>query len=45
MKLVIEIDEVPKNDHERWVLEHGRPLDDYLFPFKDNKKGEKHENT
>ena len=27
------------------AIRNGRPLEDYLFPFKDNKKGEKHENT
>lgn len=26
MKIVIEINDIPKNDHERWVLEHGTPL-------------------
>lgn len=28
VKLIIEIHKVPKNDHERWVLSHGIPLDD-----------------
>jgi len=28
VKLIIEIPKVPKNDHERWVLAHGTPLDD-----------------
>lgn len=27
VKLIIEIPKVPKNDHERWVLAHGIPLD------------------
>ena len=27
VKLIIEIPKVPKNDHERWVLAHGTPLD------------------
>lgn len=27
VKLIIEIPKVPKNDHERWVLSHGTPLD------------------
>ena len=26
MKIVIDISETPKNDHERWVLSHGTPL-------------------
>lgn len=28
IKLIIEIPKTPKNDHERWVLAHGIPLDD-----------------
>ena len=28
VKLIIEIPKAPKNDHERWVLAHGIPLDD-----------------
>lgn len=28
VKLIIEIPKSPKNDHERWVLAHGIPLDD-----------------
>ena len=28
VKLIIEIDNPPKNDHERWVSVHGTPLDD-----------------
>lgn len=27
VKLIIEIPKAPKNDHERWVLAHGIPLD------------------
>ena len=27
IKFVIEIPKTPKNDHERWVLAHGIPLD------------------
>lgn len=27
VKLIVEIPKVPKNDHERWVLAHGTPLD------------------
>lgn len=27
VKLIIEIPKTPKNDHERWVLAHGTPLD------------------
>lgn len=27
VKLIIEIPKVPNNDHERWVLAHGIPLD------------------
>ena len=26
MKIVIEINDIPRNDHERWVLSHGTPL-------------------
>lgn len=26
MQIVINISDVPKNDHERWVLSHGIPL-------------------
>ena len=26
MEIVIKINDTPKNDHERWVLEHGTPL-------------------
>lgn len=26
MKLVIEINDIPKNDHERYILAHGTPL-------------------
>ena len=26
VKLIIEIPETPKNDHERWVLAYGTPL-------------------
>jgi len=28
MKLIIDIHDIPRNDHERWVLEHGIPLED-----------------
>ena len=28
VKLIIEIPKTPKNDHERWALAHGIPLDD-----------------
>ena len=28
VKLIVEIPKAPKNDHERWVLVHGTPLDD-----------------
>ena len=28
VKFIIEISNPPKNDHERWVLAHGTPLDD-----------------
>ena len=26
MQIVIEINDIPKNDHERWVMSHGTPL-------------------
>ena len=26
MKLVIDIHDIPQNDHERWVLKNGTPL-------------------
>lgn len=26
MKIVIDINDIPRNDHERWVLSHGTPL-------------------
>lgn len=28
VKLIIEIPKIPNNDHERWILAHGIPLDD-----------------
>ena len=28
VRLIIEIPKTPKNDHERWALAHGTPLDD-----------------
>ena len=35
VKLIIEIPKVPKNDHERWVLAHGTPLDDVKAEIED----------
>ena len=26
MQIVINISDIPKNDHERWVMSHGTPL-------------------
>ena len=26
MQIMIEINDIPKNDHERWVMSHGTPL-------------------
>lgn len=37
VKVIIEIPKAPKNDHERWVLAHGIPLDD----VKEPKNGER----
>lgn len=36
VKLIINIHKLPKNDHERWVLANGIPLDD----VKAESKGE-----
>lgn len=33
VEIIIKIPKVPKNDHERWVLAHGTPLD-FLFVFR-----------
>ncbi len=35
IKLIIEIPKVPKNDHERWVLAHGMPLDSVKAEIKE----------
>lgn len=35
VKLIIEIPKSPKNDHERWVLAHGIPLDDVKAEIED----------
>ena len=29
MQIVIEIHDIPTNDHERWVLAHGTPLPEH----------------
>lgn len=34
VKIIIEIPKVPKNDHERWVLAHGTPLEDIKTEIK-----------
>ena len=38
VKLIIEIPKVPKNDHERWVLAHGTPLDDVKAEIREQQK-------
>lgn len=36
VKLIINIHKLPKNDHERWVLAHGTPLDDVKAEIETN---------
>lgn len=38
VKLIIEIPKAPKNDHERWVLAHGIPLDDVKAEIREQQK-------
>ena len=34
MKIVIDIEDIPKNDHERYILSHGTPLEKVLEDIK-----------
>ena len=38
VKLIVEIPKTPKNDHERWVLVHGTPLDDVKAEIREQQK-------
>lgn len=35
VNLIIEIHKPPKNDHERWALTHGTPLEDIKTEIKE----------
>lgn len=40
MKIVIDIEDIPKNDHERYILSHGTPLEKVLEDIKAEIEGE-----
>lgn len=40
MKIVIDIEDIPKNDHERYALSKGTPLEKVFKDIKAEIKGE-----